>query len=456
MMTLVARDEANNEGRSAAHELRLPERPFAKPLARALIEQRRNLALDANAKDNVLSALDALTIAPERFIPETNVYLGLRSIYWQLARAESDDGLRDVVARLWSMAVFLEDGNVSETEKALRAAQDALREALERGATDEEIKKLMDELRAALDKFMQALAEQLRKNPQMARPLDPNSMRQLRSQDLQEHARPPGAAGALGRQGCRQAAARSAAADARQPADGPAQRRPGRRRRHEAGARRARRHDPPAAAVARPHLPPGPGPAPPAARPTGPAGQQGQQGDRNQIGELRQDQQALRDQLKKLLEELKQKGFPQPGQGQQGQQGGEGNELGQAGEAMGDAEGQLGEGDADSAVESQGRALEAMRKGAQGMAQSMQQQMGQGPGPGNPGRTGQARANQDTDPLGRPLRGRDYGDDTTVKVPGEIDVQRARRILEELRKRFGESFRPQLELDYIERLLKDY
>jgi hypothetical protein len=98
-----------------------------------------------------------------------------------------------------------------------------------------------------------------------------------------------------------------------------------------------------------------------------------------------------------------------------------------------------------------------MRKGQQGMAQSMQQQMGQGQGPGNPGRNGQARANSDTDPLGRPRRhGRDYGDDTSVKVPGEIDVQRARRILEELRKRFGESSRPQLELDYIERLLKDY
>src|SRR5437660_2091932 len=99
-----------------------------------------------------------------------------------------------------------------------------------------------------------------------------------------------------------------------------------------------------------------------------------------------------------------------------------------------------------------------MRKGQQGMAQSMQQQMGQGQGPGNPnGRTGQARANQDTDPLGRPMRNnRGYDDDTSVKVPGEIDVQRARRILEELRKRFGESFRPQLELDYIERLLKDY
>jgi hypothetical protein len=52
------------------------------------------------------------------------------------------------------------------------------------------------------------------------------------------------------------------------------------------------------------------------------------------------------------------------------------------------------------------------------------------------------------------LRWRDYGDDT-VKVPGEIDVQRARRILEELRRRFGENFRPQLELD-LERLLRDY
>ena len=40
--------------------------------------------------------------------------------------------------------------------------------------------------------------------------------------------------------------------------------------------------------------------------------------------------------------------------------------LGDAGKAMGEAEGELGEGNAESAVDSQGRALEAMRKGAQG------------------------------------------------------------------------------------------
>ncbi len=179
------------------------------------------------------------------------------------------------------------------------------------------------------------------------------------------------------------------------------------------------------------------------------------------MGELQQDQQALRDRLNKLLEELKNHGFGQNQQGQQGQQGqGQGpdgtDQLGRAGQAMGEAEGDLGDSDPDSAVDAQGRALDALRKGAQSLAQSMQQQMGQGQGPGRVGRFGQPRAEQDTDPLGRPLRGHEYSDDSTVKVPGEIDVQRARRIIEELRKRFGDMGRSQEELDYIERLLKDY
>jgi uncharacterized protein (TIGR02302 family) len=201
-----------------------------------------------------------------------------------------------------------------------------------------------------------------------------------------------------------------------------------------------------------------------------PRGQQGKPGQPqqpgNSLGELRQSQQALRDRLNKLLDELKDLGLGQGKDGQdgqgQGQSQGQGpgqdqlDQFGRAGDAMDDAQGQLGQGNSDSAVDSQGRALDALRKGAQGLAQSMQQQMGRGPGQGRSGRLGQARANQDTDPLGRPLRGRDYGDDSTVKVPGEIDVQRARRIIEELRKRFGDLGRPQEELDYIERLLKDY
>ena len=454
-MTLVARDEAGNEGRSEATEFELPQRIFVKPVARALIEQRRILALDANAKPLVLAALDALTIAPEKFTPETAVYLGLRAIYFDLAHANSDDQLREVVARMWDMATQLEDGNVSQAEQALRQAQDALRQALERGASDQELKKLMDQLRAAMDKYLQALAEEMRKNPQqLARPLDRNtrmlSQRDLKSMlDRLEN---------LARSGNKDAA-RQLLDEMQSMLENLQMARPGaqgeegdddmmsaldelgdmirkqqqlRDKTFKQGQdmRRDRQRQP---------------------------GGKGQP----QLGDLRQDQQALRDRLNKLLEQLRQRGLGNPGQQQGQDQKGQGNgdmdQLGNAGEAMGEAEGELGQGDADSAVDSQGRALEAMRKGAQGMAQSMQQNgMGMGQGPGQPGRNGRARAQQDTDPLGRPLRGREYGDDVTVKVPGEIDAQRARRILEELRKRFGESSRPQLELDYIERLLKDF
>ena len=68
------------------------------------------------------------------------------------------------------MAVHLEDGSVSDAEQALRAAEEALRQALERGATDEEIKKLTDQLRAALDKFLQALGRADAQESAAARP----------------------------------------------------------------------------------------------------------------------------------------------------------------------------------------------------------------------------------------------------------------------------------------------
>lgn len=460
VMTLVARDEGGNEGKSAPFELRLPDRLFTKPLAKALVEQRRNLALDANQRSLVLDALDALTLAPDKFTPESGVFLGLRSIYWNLTRAKTDDDLRDVVARLWSMAVTIEDGNISDAQAALRNAQEALRQALERGASDEELKKLMDQLRAAMDRFMQALQEQLKNNQQAARPLDRNA-RMLRSQDLKSML---DRLEQLARNGAKDAA-RRLLQELQQMMENLQMAQPGqdmdgddgddmmsaldelgdmireqqqlRDRTFRQGQDQRRQRSPRGQ--------------------QGQQGKEGQQGDQQQFGELKQNQQALRERLNKLLEELKKRGLGQ--QGQQGQ-GGQGqkemDQLGRAGEAMGDAEGNLGDGNADSAVDSQGRALEALRRGAQGLAQAMQRQMGQGPGPGRPGRLGPARAQQETDPLGRPLRGRDYGDDLTVKVPGQIDVQRARRILEELRRRFGDALRPQLELDYIERLLKDY
>ena len=125
---------------------------------------------------------------------------------------------------------------------------------------------------------------------------------------------------------------------------------------------------------------------------------------------------------------------------------------------MGDAGGKLGEGNADGAVDSQGKALEALRKGAQkpratrcSRATATARATARAIAP-----AGSRAAAIPDDPLGRPLHGREFGDDLTVKIPGEIDVQRVRRILEELRRRLADPQRPQIELDYIERLLKDY
>jgi uncharacterized protein (TIGR02302 family) len=457
-LTLTARDEAGNEGRSEPFSMRLPERLFTKPLARALIEQRRILALDANQNAQVYTALDALMIAPELFMPETGQYLGLYSVARQLEAARTDDAMREVVASLWALAVSIEDGDITDVDKALRAAQDALKQALDRGASDEEIKKLSQDLRAALDNFLRQLAEQQRNNPQaLARPLDPNT-KMMRQQDLNNMIE---RMERLSRSGDKDAA-KQLLEQLQQMLENLQMAQPGQsgdgdmeQALNELGdmirkqqqlrdktfkqgqdSRRDRAH-----------------------------GKQSEQS----MGDLQQDQQGLRDRLKKLQQELAKRGMGQQGQqgqrgekGQKGQDGepqqGDGEDgLGEADGAMDDAGSKLGEGNADGAVDAQGQALEALRKGAQKLAEGMQQGDGDGQGNGPGDRAGrQQSGGNSNDPLGRPLRGRELGDDLTVKIPGEIDVQRVRRILEELRRRLADPQRPQIELDYIERLLKDY
>jgi len=60
------------------------------------------------------------------------------------------------------------------------------------------------------------------------------------------------------------------------------------------------------------------------------------------------------------------------------------------------------------------------------------------------------------DPFGRPMSNNGSFDQGDVKIPDENILQKSRRILDELRRRAGERFRPPIELDYIERLLKRF
>jgi hypothetical protein len=119
-------------------------------------------------------------------------------------------------------------------------------------------------------------------------------------------------------------------------------------------------------------------------------------------------------------------------------------DLMRAGSKMGQAESALGRKSLGSASQRQGQALDSLRKGARQLAeQIMKQRMGRGRNSGG------------RDPLGRRRRGGpEFGEN--VKVPDEIDTRRARDILEELRRRLGQSTRPPAELDYLERLIEQF
>lgn len=157
---------------------------------------------------------------------------------------------------------------------------------------------------------------------------------------------------------------------------------------------------------------------------------------RDALKKLREQQDGLGKQLGELQQALKGMGM-EPGEG-----------FGQAGREMKDAGKSLGEGEGEAAVGSQGRALEALRQGAQNMMNQMQA-MGQGQGQGMPqaGRNGR-------DPLGRERNAEGGNSEASGnRVPEEIDIQRAREILDEIRRRLGTGGSPALERDYLERLL---
>ena len=180
-MVLVAKDHAGNVGRTQPIEMKIAERQFYRPLARAVIEQRRKLAEDSRYRMQVVRALDVLTLEPDTLIQDRNVYLGLRSVYHRLVRDKTRAGLKSASDQLWHIALRIEDGRgLTDAERRLRDLQEQLSRALQDGASDEEIQRLMQELRQALAEFMQQLAQQAQEMPEgLSR-----DMQLLRPEDL--------------------------------------------------------------------------------------------------------------------------------------------------------------------------------------------------------------------------------------------------------------------------------
>jgi uncharacterized protein (TIGR02302 family) len=478
-MRLTAVSISGKTGDSGPIEMTLPQRPFHNPLARALVEQRRNLILDPDhAPKQVETALTGLTIAPELFETPANIYLGLKQANTSLEHAHSDAELLDVAALLWAMAQQLENGDASKSERDLRAAEQALREALQRGASDEEIQKLMQQLREAANRFMSEMARNSRPD---SNPEDQN----LQAQDLNKMMDQMEDAARNGSREDAQAMLdqmqqmfenmRSAQDEKESPGEREMRKQIGelekllrdqqalrddtfRSDQKDRARKRARRNPSSPDHQDSQGQPDQDGSNPPDQSDNDSDQDDKQDQDQADKGQpqLGDRQQELRDRLAELQRKLKSLGM----KGEKGFDDAQGDMK----EAEGDLKGGQGKGDKSgqggkgAAVDAQGRALEALRDGAHGLQKQMDGE-GQGKGKGKGGkgtyvgRRSRPGEMPGDDPLGRGAEGDKGREDGPLKQSAGA-AERARRVMEELRRRLTDPARPVDERDYLERLMK--
>ena len=478
---LEATDVAGQIGKSTPVEMVLPSRRFNKPLARAVIEQRRKLSEDSRNRPAVARALAALTLEPEGFIETNGIYLGLRSVYYRLEREATRASLKESVEQLWQLALSIEDGKLSDAEGALKEAQDKLSEALQKGADDKEIDKLIAELKAKLKDYLAEMQKNAAKDQDNADSQQDDEQQELGQQDLDQMMQD---LEKNAKEGSRedaekvlsdlrelmdklQAETKESRAENQRAKDmmkklnqlsdlADKQRKllddtfdAQKKQQDQAGQEEGGEQNDDSGKQSKNSKQGKQGKGGQKSDKGGPPDEGGGQDGENQnnqdgqgVGERQKDKGNLQDrqaQLRKQLDQLK-KDLDQMGAGDP-------DKLGKADEAMGKAEEGLEKKDFEEAAEQQGEAIEQMRQSAQQMSQQIQKNAQQKMGRGG---------DTPKDPLGRPQRAQGPDQGTSVKVPNAIDAQRAREILEELRKRSGESLRPPSELDYIDRLLKRF
>ncbi|MGK7865737.1 DUF4175 domain-containing protein [Falsiroseomonas sp. E2-1-a20] len=532
---LMARDGAGQEGRSEAATLTLPERAFAHPVAQALIALRKSLSLDPTRRREAQIELDRLANAPEAFEHDTTTFLSLRSARHRLARDRRGEAVAEAQETMWETALALEEGRADRTARALAQAIEELREQLEQAMREQqenreatppqenreqgqeqnqqppqdqqqdqqqdrqraeqteqqrqETDRRIQELRDAIRRHLEALAERLQQENAESMPTDP----QNRLMDRRDLDRRTDRMREANRQDRPQDAERELAEleemlraleEGRTPRSEAQERQRQQRERGErqmgvvqdmvrrqtqmldSGHRRAEAEAEQREADRRAQQLQNRAPW------SRPAPQQDQQQERRSATEaeaLREAQNEARIQraLRRALGEVMQQfgdltgEIPAP--------------LGRADQAMREAQEALGQG--GDARTPQQTAIRELQEGGRQMAQQMQRQFGQGePGEGEEGEgegegqgpmmgQGQGEGSdqaqgqgQGRDPLGRRTReapgAQDNGSDT--RVPDEAELLRTRRIQEELRKRGAERTRPQEELDYIDRLLRRF
>lgn len=477
-MVFAAVDAGGNEGTSAPYAVTLHGKRFFDPLANALIEMRRDILWNRVNAPRAVELLKAVTNRPEGFIRHDRAFLHLRVLMRELeakqAALTTED--RDRIAeKLWTIALMVEEGNLQDALDRLQRAQDRLQEAIENGASPEEIERLMQEMQQALNEYMRELAEESQRNPgdqqqqgqmqgqmmsgdQLQEMLDrlqqlmeegrtaeaAELMEQLRQlmENMQvvqgQQGQGQGQGGPMGEMGDMLRDQQDLSDDAFRDLQGVPrddQQGQGDQQQGDSQGQGEQQGD----------------------QQQGQGDQQGdgqgqddqQQGD----GQGGQDDRALTDrqrELRERLNELQQGQLPGDGteQGEEGRR-----NLDRAGRAMDEAEQALRDGDLDGALDRQAEAMEALRDGMRQFGEAMaDEQRENRDSQGGDQEFGSADP-RGTDPLGRrPGETARIGSDENM-VQNTPD-ERAQELLDEIRRRSGELARPMEELDYLKRLLQ--
>jgi uncharacterized protein (TIGR02302 family) len=429
---LTAKDALGQTATSDLVELVLPERIFHHPIARAVIEQRKRLIADSDNRRSVARALYAIGAQPPTYNNDLVVVLGLQVAQQRLTLDSTDASVDSVQSLLWELALRIEEGDLAVAERELRRLQQALQDALANGASDQEIERLMNELQQAMDQFMTALTDKMKRDMEQGgrgrqQQFDPNTM-EVHREDLQkmlERARE------LARGGARDAA-RNMLSQLQEMLEN-LQSQPYGQQTDPATAeamkllddmdKLAKRQQDLLDETFRHSQQMGDNQQ---SMPNGDPGAADQEGLRRDLGDLMRRYGGMMGDIPRSLQ--------------------------RAEKSMRDATQALKQGKPGEAVDPQSQALGELQKGMQDMASAMMQQLQQQAGR----RPGQQPNGQDRDPLGRRENGAGTIDTSDVKIPEQSDVQRARELIDELRRRSGDRERPKVERDYIDRLLKRF
>ncbi|WP_338055980.1 TIGR02302 family protein [Ruegeria marisrubri] len=456
---------------SAPVSTSLPARRFFDPLAAAVIEQRRDLLWALANAPRVAQLLRAVSHRPEDVFRSETAYLRLRVILRRL-ETYTEFGLKpeqqaEIAQALWDLAILLEEGTLSDALERLRRAQERLTEAMKNGASDQEIAELMQELREATDDYLRQLQRQAQQdgaegqdgqqaqNGETMQMTQDDLQRMMdRIQELMEQGRMAEAQQALqefqqmmenmrvtqgqgqgsqseGRRAMedlaetlrdQQGLSDQAFRDLQEQFNPGAQ--SGDRQGNEGrsgGQGRGQSHDG-----------------------QGQGSDQAGNGEEGQQGSLADRQQALREELRRQEQGLPGAGTPEGDAAR--------DALDRAGRAMEGAEEALRSDDLAEAIDQQSEAMEAMREGMRALGEALAQEQSQ---PGQGAQDGDMQA-RNLDPLGRNQGA--VGSISTDEglLQGEDVYRRARELLDEIRRRTGETDRPKIELDYLKRLLERF